>query len=214
MKSNKGDRIKVSGFGKEFNKGLIISNPVFVMALGLCPVMAKTDMLDNALGLSAAFLLVILASNLIISLMRKIIPDTVRIPVFVIIIATFVSIVEMLFQAYLPAIYSALGIYLSLLAVNCLILGRAESFASKNSVSDSIADALGMSIGFCLALILISFFRELLGTGGITLFGNELFMLPVLGENPIYIFNLSVGAFLVVGLLVAFFKWIGVIKDV
>ncbi len=204
----------MSGFGKEFNKGLIISNPVFVMALGLCPVMAKTDMLDNALGLSAAFLLVILASNLIISLMRKIIPDTVRIPVFVIIIATFVSIVEMLFQAYLPAIYSALGIYLSLLAVNCLILGRAESFASKNSVSDSIADALGMSIGFCLALILISFFRELLGTGGITLFGNELFMLPVLGENPIYIFNLSVGAFLVVGLLVAFFKWIGVIKDV
>jgi electron transport complex protein RnfE len=120
----------------------------------------------------------------------------------------------MLFQAYIPAIYSALGIYLSLLAVNCLILGRAESFASKNSVSDSLADALGMSVGFCLALILISFFRELLGTGGITLFGNELFTLPVLGEHPIYIFSISAGAFLVMGLLVAFFKWTGVIKDV
>jgi electron transport complex protein RnfE len=208
-----GDR-KVAGFGKEFKKGIVISNPVFVLALSLCPVLAVTDTLDNALGMSAAFALVILASNLIISLMRKMIPDIVRIPVFIIIIATFVSIVEMLFQAYIPAIYSALGIYLSLLAVNCLILGRAESFASKNSVSDSLADALGMSVGFCLALILISFFRELLGTGGITLFGNELFTLPVLGEHPIYIFSISAGAFLVMGLLVAFFKWTGVIKDV
>jgi len=208
-----GDR-KVAGFGKEFKKGIVISNPGFVLALSLCPVLAITNTLDNALGMSAAFALVILASNLIISLMRKMIPDIVRIPVFIIIIATFVSIVEMLFQAYIPAIYSALGIYLSLLAVNCLILGRAESFASKNSVSDSLADALGMSVGFCLALILISFFRELLGTGGITLFGNELFTLPVLGEHPIYIFSISAGAFLVMGLLVAFFKWTGVIKDV
>jgi electron transport complex protein RnfE len=207
-----GDR-KVAGFGKEFKKGIVISNPVFVLALSLCPVLAITNTLDNALGMSAAFALVILASNLIISLMRKMIPDIVRIPVFIIIIATFVSIVEMLFQAYIPAIYSALGIYLSLLAVNCLILGRAESFASKNSVSDSLADALGMSVGFCLALILISFFRELLGTGGITLFGNELFTLPVLGEHPIYIFSISAGAFLVMGLLVAFFKWTGVMKD-
>jgi electron transport complex protein RnfE len=205
---------KVSGFVKEFNKGIIISNPVFVLALSLCPVLAVTDTLDKALGMSGAFAMVIIASNLIISLMRKMIPDTVRIPVFVIIIATFVSIVEMLFEAYIPQIYSALGIYLALLAVNCLILGRAEAFASKNKVSDSFADALGMSIGFCLALILISFFRELLGKGGITIFGNELFTLPILGENPIYIFNLSVGAFLIVGLLVAFFKWIGVIKDV
>jgi electron transport complex protein RnfE len=204
----------VPGFGKELKKGIVISNPVFVLALSLCPVLAVTDTLDNAIGMSAAFALVILASNLIISLMRKMIPDIVRIPVFVIIIATFVSIVEMLFQAYIPAVYSALGIYLSLLAVNCLILGRAEAFASKNSVSDSLADALGMSIGFFLALILISFFRELLGTGGITLFGNELFTLPVLGDHPVYIFSLSVGAFLVMGLLMAFFKWVGVVKDV
>jgi electron transport complex protein RnfE len=204
----------LSGFGKEFSKGIVISNPVFVMALSLCPVLAITDTMDNALGMSAAFTMVILASNLIISLMRKLIPDIVRIPVFIIIIATFVSIVEMLFQAYIPAIYSALGIYLSLLAVNCLILGRAEAFASKNNVSNSLADALGMSIGFFLALVLISFFRELLGTGSITVFGNELFTLPVLGDHPIYIFGLSVGAFLVMGLLVALFKWIGVIKDV
>ena len=203
----------MSGFAKEFKKGIIISNPVFVLALSLCPVLAVTDTLDKALGMSGAFALVIIASNLIISLMRKMIPDTVRIPVFVIIIATFVSIVEMLFEAYIPQIYSALGIYLSLLAVNCLILGRAEAFASKNKVSDSLADALGMSIGFCLALILISFFRELLGKGGITIFGNELFTLPLLGENPVSVFGMSIGAFLIMGLLVAFFKWIGVLKD-
>ncbi len=202
------------GFVKEFKKGIIISNPVFVMALSLCPVLAVTDTLDKAIGMSGAFAMVIIASNLIISLMRKMIPEIVRIPVFVIIIATFVSIVEMLFEAYIPQIYSALGIYLSLLAVNCLILGRAEAFASKNKVSDSFADALGMSIGFFLALILISFFRELLGQGGITIFGNELFTLPLLGEHPISIFGMSMGAFLIMGLLVAFFKWIGVIKDV
>jgi electron transport complex protein RnfE len=204
----------VPGFVKEFKKGIIISNPVFVMALSLCPVLAVTDTLDKAIGMSGAFAMVIIASNLIISLMRKMIPEIVRIPVFVIIIATFVSIVEMLFEAYIPQIYSALGIYLSLLAVNCLILGRAEAFASKNKVSDSFADALGMSIGFFLALILISFFRELLGQGGITIFGNELFTLPLLGEHPISIFGMSMGAFLIMGLLVAFFKWIGVIKDV
>jgi len=204
----------VSGFVKEFKKGIIISNPVFVLALSLCPVLAVTDTLDKAIGMSGAFALVIIASNLIISLMRKMIPDIVRIPVFVIIIATFVSIVEMLLEAYIPQIYTSLGIYLSLLAVNCLILGRAEAFASKNSVSDSFADALGMSIGFCLALILISFFRELLGKGGITIFGNELFTLPLLGEHPISVFGTSIGAFLIMGLLVAFFKWIGVIKDV
>jgi electron transport complex protein RnfE len=204
----------VFGFVKEFIKGIIISNPVFVLALSLCPVLAVTDTLDKAIGMSGAFALVIIASNLIISLMRKMIPDTVRIPVFVIIIATFVSIVEMLFEAYIPQIYSALGIYLSLLAVNCLILGRAEAFASKNKVSDSFADALGMSIGFCLAIILISFFRELLGKGGITIFGNELFTLPLLGENPVSVFGMSIGAFLIMGLLVAFFKWIGVLKDV
>ncbi len=204
----------MSGFAKEFKKGIVISNPVFVLALSLCPVLAVTNTLDNAIGMSGAFAMVIIFSNLIISLMRKIIPDIVRIPVFVIIIATFVSIVEMLFQAYIPAVYSALGIYLSLLAVNSLILGRAEAFASKNKVSDSLADALGMSIGFCLALILISFFRELLGKGAITIFGNGLFTLPVLGENPISVFGMSIGAFLIMGLLIAFFKWIGVIKDV
>jgi Na+-translocating ferredoxin:NAD+ oxidoreductase subunit E len=204
----------VSGFVQEFKKGIIISNPVFVMALSLCPVLAVTDTLDKAIGMSGAFALVIIASNLIISLMRKIIPDTVRIPVFIIIIATFVSIVELLFEAYIPQIYSALGIYLSLLAVNCLIFGRAEAFAYKNHVSDSFADALGMSIGFFLALILISFFRELLGKGSLTLFGNELFTLPLLGDHPISVFGMSIGAFLIMGLLVAFFKWIGVIKDV
>jgi electron transport complex protein RnfE len=170
--------------------------------------------LDKAISMSIAFALVIVISNLVISLMRKLIPDSVKIPVIFIIIATFVSITGLFFQAYIPSIYSALGIYFSLLAVNCLIAGRAEIFASKNNVLYTLADSLGMSIGVSFALIIISFFRELLGTGGISVFDHTLFTLPVLNDHPIYIFSLSAGAFLVIGFLVAFFRWLGGIKDV
>jgi electron transport complex protein RnfE len=204
----------MSRFIGEFSKGIVISNPVFVMALSLCPVLAITNTMDNAIAMSAAFSMVMLASNIIISLMRKLIPDVVRIPVLFIIIATFVVITELLFQAYVPAVYSALGIYVSLLAVNCLIAGRAEAFASKNNVIYTFADALGMSIGLLLALVLISFFRELLGTGSITVFEHDLFTLSALHNHPISLFSFSAGAFLIIGILVAFFKWIGVIKDV
>ncbi len=203
----------MSGFIKEFAKGLVTSNPIFVLALGLCPALAVTTSLENALGLSAAVTFVLLTSNTIISLIRNYIPSTVRIPTFIIIIATFVTIANMLFQAYVPALHKALGIYLPLIVAYCIILGRAEAFASKNTVTRSIADALGIGIGFTLALVLISSIREILGTGGISIFGNDLFTLPGLGDSPIYIFILPAGAFLVIGLLLALFRWTGAIKN-
>jgi electron transport complex protein RnfE len=203
----------LSGFVKEFIKGIVISNPIFVLALGICPALAVTTSLENALGMSAAVIFVLLASNIIISSIRKLIPNVVRIPVFIIIIATFVTIANMVFQAYVPALHESLGIYLPLIVAYCIILGRAEAFASKNPILKSTADALGIGIGFALALILISFLRETLGTGSLSVFGNELFTIPGLSERPITIFILSTGAFLVIGLLLALFRWTGVIKN-
>jgi electron transport complex protein RnfE len=199
---------------KEFSKGLVIKNPIFIMAVGFCPALAVTNTVDKALGMSAAFAIILVVTSLVVSLIRKVIPDSVRIQVFFIITATVVTMVQTLFQIYSPSIYSGLGIYLSLLAVNCIILDRVEGFAYKNNPFNTVADALGISIGFLLALALISFIRELLGTGGITIFGNELFSLPVLADHPIYIFNLSAGAFLITGLLFALLRLIGVIKNV
>lgn len=203
----------MSRFLKEFIKGIVISNPIFVLALGLCPALAITTSLENALGMSAAVTFVLLASNIMISAIRKFIPNIVRIPAFIIIIATFVTIANMVFQAYIPALHESLGIYLPLIVAYCIVLGRAESFASKNPVVNSTADALGIGVGFALALILISFLRETLGTGSLSVFGANLFTLPGLGEHPISIFILPMGAFLVIGLLLALFRWTGVIKS-
>ena len=203
----------MSGFGREFAKGIVTSNPIFILALGLCPALAVTTSLENALGMSAAVTFVLLATNIMISAVRKLIPDIVRIPTFIIIIATFVTIANMVFQAYVPALHESLGIYLPLIITYCIVLERAEAFASKNPMVHSIADALGIGIGFALALILISFIRELLGTGGISIFGNNLFTLPGLGDNPVSIFILPGGAFLVIGLLLALFRWLGVVKN-
>jgi electron transport complex protein RnfE len=203
----------LSGFVKEFIKGIVISNPIFVLALGLCPALAVTTSLENALGMSAVVVFVLLASNIIISSIRKLVPNVVRIPVFIVIIATFVTIANMVFQAYVPALHESLGIYLPLIVAYCIILGRAEAFASKNPILQSTADALGIGVGFALALILISFLRETLGTGSLSVFGNELFTIPGLSERPITIFILSTGAFLVIGLLLALFRWTGVIKN-
>ncbi len=204
--------ICTSSFWKEFAKGIIISNPVFVLALGLCPSLAVSGSLDNALGMSAGVLFVLLGSNIIISLIRNIVPDMIRIPIFIVIIATFVTIIGLLFEAYVPSIYDSLGIYLPLIVVNCIILGRAEAFASRNRILYSVADALGSGIGFMLALVLISLFRQILGTGGLSIFGIELFTLPVLGEHPMIFFILPSGAFLVIGLLLALFRRLGVLK--
>ena len=200
-------------FLREFAKGIVISNPLFVLALGFCPALAVSTSVDNAIGMSVGVAFVLLGSNLIVSAIRKAVPNIVRIPVFIVIIATFVTVVNLVFHAYVPALYESLGIYLPLIVVNCIILGRAEAFASKNPVTASIADALGVSIGFFLALFIISFLREMLGTGSLSLFGAHLFTLPVLGENPMTLFILPPGAFLIMALLLALFKRTGVIKS-
>jgi len=202
----------MSRFWKELTKGIVISNPLFILALGFCPALAVSTSVDNAIGMSVGVTFVLLGSNLIVAAIRRAVPNIVRIPVFIVVIATFVTVVNLLFHAFVPAIYEALGIYLPLIVVNCIILGRAEAFASKNPVLVSIADALGISIGYLLALLTISFIRELLGTGGLSLFGHELFTLPVLGEDPMTLLILPPGAFLVMALLLALFRKLGVRK--
>lgn len=199
-------------FWKELGKGIISSNPLFVLALGLCPALAVSTSVDNALGMSVGVLFVLLGSNILISAIRKAVPNIVRIPVFIVIIATFVTVVSLVFQGFVPALYESLGIYLPLIVVNCIVLGRAEAFASKNPVLSSSADALGASIGFLLALLIISFLRETLGTGSVSLLGVNLFTLPVLGDNPMALFILPPGAFLVMALLLALFRRMGVMK--
>ncbi|MDD3519930.1 MAG: electron transport complex subunit E [Actinomycetota bacterium] len=208
----KQERLTAKKFWQELAKGIVITNPVFVLVLGLCPTLAVSNSLNNALGMSAGVIFVLLGSNIIISLLRKITPNLVRIPVFIVVIATFVTILSLVFEAYLPPLYESLGIYLPLIVVNCIILGRAEVFASKNSVTLSIADAFGVGFGFTIALIIVAFFRELLGTGGLEVFGKQLFSIPVLAESPMSIFIMPPGAFIVLGLLLAFFRMIGVLK--
>lgn len=199
-------------FGKELVKGIVISNPLFVLALGFCPALAVSTSVDNAIGMSVGVAFVLLGANLMVSAIRKAVPNIMRIPVFIVIIATFVTVVNLVFHAYVPSLYESLGIYLPLIVVNCIILGRAEAFASKNPVTSSIADALGVSIGFFLALLIISFLREVLGTGSLSLFDTKLFTLPVLGDNPMTLFILAPGAFLVMALLLALFRRMGVMK--
>jgi len=197
-------------FSKNFVKGIVRANPTFILLLGLGPTLAVSTSLDNAVGMTAAFLLVLLSSNIIVSLIRNYVPDRVRIPVFIVIIATLVTIVDLMLQGFVPALSKSLGMYIPLIVVNCIILGRAEAFASKNGISDSVADALGMGVGFGLAILLISFIRQLLGTGELDLFGLSLFTIPGLSDNPAAIFMLPMGAFFVIGTLLAFFRWMGV----
>jgi len=200
-------------FGKEFLKGLIITNPVFVLVLGLCPLLAISTSVDNALGMSLAVFIVLLGSNAIIAAIRRFVPNVVRIPIFIVVIATMVTIVNLTFHANFPDLYESLGIYLPLVVVNCIVLGRAEAFASKNPIVHSIADALGMSVGFMLALLMISSIRQTLGTGSLSVFGFHFFTLPVLGKHPIAIFILPYGAFLVIALLMVIFRRTGVMKQ-
>ncbi|MCD6336187.1 MAG: electron transport complex subunit E [Candidatus Latescibacteria bacterium] len=187
----------------EFTKGLYKENPVFRLALGLCPTLAVSTSIENGLGMGVAALFVLLGSNIIVSLIRKAVPPKIRIPVYIVIIATFVTIAEMLMQAFSPQLYESLGIFVPLIVVNCIILGRAEAFAGKNTVGRSILDALGMGLGFTLALVLLGFFRELLGSG-------KLLGIPVLGTSyqPVLLMILPPGAFLTLGLFLGFFNWL------
>ncbi len=197
---------------KEFSKGFITSNPLFVLVLGLCPAMAVTIGIDRAIAYTGGLAFVLLATSIVVSTIRNIVPNIVRIPVFIVIVATFVTLVDITFEAYIPDMWNLLGIYLPLLTVNCVVLGRAEVFASKNNITKSMADALGMTLGFALALLLVTLRRQLFGTGMITWFGTELIKIPVLSDQPISALILPPGAFLVIGLLYGLFTRLGVIK--
>lgn len=179
-------------------KGIIKENPVLVLVLGTCPTLAVTTNVMSALGMGAAATIVLLCSNMVISALRNIIPDKVRIPCYIVLIAGFVTMVQMLVKAFAPALDEALGIYLPLIVVNCIILGRAEMFANKNNVIDSAIDAVGMGAGFTLALLLMATIREVLGSG--TWMGIEI---PILSDNNISIMTMAPGGFLVFGILIA-----------
>ncbi len=188
---------------KEFIKGLYKENPVFRLMLGLCPVLAVSTSVDNAIGMGAAATFVLVCSNTVISIIKKAVPDKIRIPIFIMVIATFVTIVQLVMAAFFPALNKALGIFIPLIVVNCIILGRAEAFASKNNLIFSIIDGLGMGIGFTLALSIIATFREILGNG--TWLGNPIFTDSF---QPAIIMILAPGAFITIGYLIAFLNWI------
>ena len=183
---------------KEFTKGLVKENPSLVMLLGMCPTLAVTTMAANGLGMGLATTFVLVCSNLVISLLRKVIPDTVRLPCFIVIIAGFVTFVSIMLNAFLPDLADALGVFLSLITVNCIILGRAEMFASRNKVLPSVLDGLGMGLGFTLSLIVVGSLRELLGTGRI--FGFD--VAPDFIE-PMTVFILPAGGFFTLGCVIA-----------
>jgi electron transport complex protein RnfE len=185
---------------KEFLKGIIKENPTFVLVLGLCPTLAVSVSVANGIGMGIAASFVLLGSNIIISLIRNIVPDRIRIPCYIVVIATFVTITEMAMKAYSPVLNRALGIYVPLIVVNCIVLGRAEAYAQKSKVINSLFDGLGMGVGFTLALILISAIRESLGTGKIL--GHAL----IKNFEPAFVFGMPSGALLVIGLLLGFFN--------
>ena len=178
--------------------GIVKNNPTFVLVLGMCPTLATTTSAVNGMGMGLATMAVLLCSNMVISLLAPVIPNKVRIPAYITIIAAFVTIVQMIVKAYAPALNDALGVYLPLIVVNCIILGRAEMFASKNGVAASAIDGLGMGIGFTAALFLMGSIREILGAG--SWLGLPI---PILNSNPILIFILPPGGFFVFGMLMA-----------
>lgn len=190
---------------KEVTKGIFKENPTFRLVLGTCPTLAVTTLAINGLGMGLSTAAVLIASNFVISLLRKFIPDKIRIPAYIVIIATFVTVVDMLLNAFTPELHSALGIFIPLIVVNCIILGRAEAFASKNPIVASIADGLGMGLGFTLSLTIMGAIREILAAG--TIFGVSIMGA---GYEPFQIFGSPAGGFLVYGLMMAlvnmFFK--------
>ena len=207
--------------GKEFTKGLIKENPVLRLVLGTCPTLAVTTSVTNAIGMGIAATIVLVCSNIVISALRKVIPSKVRIPAYIVVIASFVTIVQMLVKAFVPALDTALGAFLPLIVVNCIILGRAEAFASKNTIIYSAVDGLGMGVGFTTALCLMGTAREILGAGTflagiqdlLVLFGDNVLGgwngfdfnagLELAGLQPITLFILPAGGFFVFGILMA-----------
>ncbi len=190
---------------QNFLKGFFSENPILVSMLGLCPTLAITDKFENALGMGLAILFVLVLSNLFISLLRKITPNEIRIPIFILVVATFVTITDMVMAAFLPALHQTLGIFIPLIVVNCIILGRAEAYASKNGVWDSVVDGAGMAIGYTMILALIAFIRELMGTGIITIWKDlKIDFNALVGRDiPFFtdFFVSKAGAYVVLGIL-------------
>ncbi len=183
---------------QEFSKGIIKENPTLVMLLGMCPTLAVTTQAMNGIGMGLATTFVLLGSNIVISALRKVIPDKVRIPSFIVIIASFVTLIGFLLEGFVPSLYDSLGIYLTLITVNCIIFGRAEMFASKHGIGASILDALGMGLGFTLALFLMGSVREILGSGkwlGLAI--------PYLKDTPMLLFIMPAGGFFTLGCIIA-----------
>ena len=193
----------------EFSKGFWRENPVFRLLLGLCPVLAVTTSAENGLGMGLATTFVLVSSNIVVSLLRKLIPGKVRIPSYIVIIATFVTVVQLTMEAYAYSLHKSLGIFIPLIVVNCLILGRAEAFASRNRLVPSVIDGVGMGIGFTLALFVLGAVREILGNGtllGMSLFGE--------GFQPFLLMILPPGAFISLGFLLAGMNRIDAMRDV
>lgn len=188
---------------KDFRNGILRENPIFVQLLGMCPTLAVTTSAVDGMAMGLATTSVLVGSNVVVSLLRKVIPDKIRIPAFIVIIATFVTLIDMFMHAYAISLYRSLGLFIPLIVVNCLILGRAESFASKKTPINAVFDGLGMGLGFTWALTLLGIIREALGAGSI--FGLQLF-----GEafKPAIIMILPPGAFLALGLLIGFYNWL------
>ena len=195
----------------EFSKGLFKENPIFIILLGLCPALAVSTQVVNALGMGAGVIFVLLGSEIFVSLLKDFIPERIRIPSFIVIIASFVTIVDLVMQAYAPSLSRSLGVFVQLIVVNCIILGRSEAFASKRKLGESVLDALGMGVGFTLGLLLISAIREVLGSGTITLFAlgsfDGVIRIPGLSAKPARVLALAPGALLVIGFLKALFNW-------
>ncbi|MBQ1896074.1 MAG: electron transport complex subunit E [Clostridia bacterium] len=202
--------------GQEFSKGLIKENPVLRLVLGTCPTLAVSTSIENAIGMGVAATMVLICSNIVISALRKVIPNKVRIPCYIVVIAAFVTMVQLLVKAFAPSLDEGLGIYLPLIVVNCIILGRAEGFANKNGVLASAIDGIGMGVGFTIALTLMAAIREFFGSGNLTLkvigYGTtlkdifhlgETDILSAIGLEPILIFILAPGGFFTFGLLMA-----------
>ena len=189
---------KKTGIKNQLLNGVLFENPVFVLVLGTCPTLAVTTTLLGAVSMGIAAMLVLICSNAVISLLRKVIPDTVRIPCYIIVIAGFVTLVEMLMHAYLPDLYELLGIYLALITVNCIILGRAEMFASKNSIGKSVVDGVGMGFGFTVALFAMALVREVFGSA--SFFGLAI---PFLEQYKIAFLTKAPGGFFVFGIMIA-----------
>jgi electron transport complex protein RnfE len=189
---------------QEFTKGIVKNNPVFFLVLGLCPALAVTTMVDNALMMSLAFAFTIISSNLIVSAVQKLIPGEVRLPSYIVIIASVVTVVDLIMAGYAPAIHHRLGIFVPLIVVNCIIMARAEAFASKRPIGDTFLDTAGMSVGFALAIIGVAAIREFSGFGSIAVFGYQI--VPTLTRSPALMMILPPGAFITIGVILAILK--------